>query len=122
MSRRESRLKYYRSISGICSRSLNHCKDRVKRNNLNFNIDLDYLKSIFPKDRKCPILGYEMKPSQGLVGGNKYSPTLDRINPRLGYVKGNVEWVCMLANKMMSNADNEDLIRFSKWISKRYNC
>jgi len=120
MCRNKHKLKYYRSISGICSRSLNHCKHRVIKYNLDFNIDLNYLKSIFPKDRKCPILGYEMKPSQGIMGGNKYSPTLDRINPKLGYVKGNVEWVCMLANKMMSNANKKDLIRFSKWINRRY--
>ena len=61
-----------------------------------------------------------MKPSQGKAGGGNHSPSLDRIDPRKGYVKGNVEWVCLLANKMMSNATGEDLIRFSKWINKRY--
>ena len=121
MCKRESKLKYYRSVKGICSRSFNHCKDRVKKYKLDFDLDLEYLRSIYPTDSKCPILGYVMKPSQGLLGGDDYSPSLDRINPRLGYVKGNVEFVCSLANKMMSNASGKDLVRFSKWIDERYN-
>ena len=117
----ESNKKYYRTIKGICCRSFNHCKTRVKKYNLDLDLDLDYLYSIYPKDSKCPILGYTMKPSQGKLGGNKYSPSLDRIDPRKGYVKGNVEWVCFLANKMMSDASGEDLVKFSKWINVRYN-
>ena len=66
----------------------------------------------------CPILNYKMVVNDKQVG--KFSPTLDRINPRLGYVKGNVEFVCMLANHMMSNASGKDLSRFSKWINNRY--
>ena len=62
-----------------------------------------------------------MKPSQGLLGGDNYSPTLDRKDPSKGYIKGNVEFVCSLANKMMSNASGKDLVRFSKWIDERYN-
>ena len=121
MCRRKSALKYYRSINGICSRSYNHCKDRVKKHKLDFDLDLEYLRSIYPKDSKCPILGYTMKPSQGLLGGDNYSPTLDRKDPSKGYIKGNVEFVCSLANKMMSNASGKDLVRFSKWIDERYN-
>ena len=62
-----------------------------------------------------------MKPSQGLLGGDNCSPTLDRIDPSKGYIKGNVEFVSSLANKMMSNASGKDLVRFSKWINIRYN-
>ena len=122
MCKRESKLKYYRSIKGICSRSFNHCKDRVKKYRLDFDLDLEYLRSIYPIDSKCPILGYTMRPSQGgLLGGDNYSPTLDRKDPSKGYIKGNVEFVCSLANKMMSNASGKDLVRFSKWIDERYN-
>jgi len=121
MCKKESKLKYYRSVKGICSRSFNHCKDRVKKYKLDFDLDLEYLRSIYPKDSKCPILGYVMKPCQGKLGGDNYSPTLDRKDPRKGYIKGNVEFVCGLANKMMSDASGEDLVRFSKWINIRYN-
>ena len=40
MCRRKSALKYYRSINGICSRSYNHCKDRVKKYKLDFDCSI----------------------------------------------------------------------------------
>lgn len=112
-------LKMYRTtIDCISSMANSNAKKRSAKKNLPYNLDTAYLKSIFPKDFMCPILDYKMVVNDKVVG--KLSPTLDRINPRLGYVKGNVEFVCMLANHMMSNASGKDLSRFSKWINNRY--
>jgi hypothetical protein len=112
-------LKMYRSsINYITSMANSNAKKRSTKKNLPYNLDTEYLRSIFPKDFMCPILKYKMVVNDIVVG--KLSPTLDRINPRLGYVKGNVEFVCMLANHMMSNASGKDLSRFSKWINNRY--
>ena len=109
---------YKSTIQCIASMANSNAKKRSRKKNLPYNIDTTYLKSIFPKDFMCPILNYKMVVNDKQVG--KFSPTLDRINPRLGYVKGNVEFVCMLANHMMSNASGKDLSRFSKWINNRY--
>lgn len=113
----------YKTISAIASTSLSTCSRRAKRKDIEFDLDHKYLVSIYPKDFLCPILGYEMKPGRANKhkGPSKCSPTLDRINPRLGYIKGNVEWVSYLANKMMSDAEGRDLIRFAEWINKKYN-
>jgi len=109
---------YKSSIDCIASMANSNAKKRSKKKNIPYNLTTTYLKSIFPKDYMCPILKYKMVVNNKVVG--KLSPTLDRINPRLGYVKGNVEFVCMLANHMMSNANGKDLSRFSKWINNRY--
>ena len=115
-------LKYNRSIKGICSRAAGYAKFRAKKKSLEYNIDTQYLISIYPKNKLCPILGYKLEPFQnGKIGQSKYSPSLDRINPRLGYIKGNVQFVCGLANNMMNSAEGEDVIRFAKWAIKRYN-
>jgi hypothetical protein len=116
MSRRVSKTR------SICRKICNVAYTRSRLRNIAFNIDTEYLESIYPENHICPILGYEMVPDiSGKRGGHKYSPSLDRINPRLGYVKGNVQWVCMLANRMFSDATGEDVIRFAKWAIKRYN-
>jgi|TARA_R110000824_G_scaffold146185_2_gene314871 hypothetical protein len=109
---------YKLTIRGICAMANSNAKRRSNKKHLPYNLSTNYLQSIFPKDFICPILKYKMVVNKKQVG--KLSPTLDRINPRLGYIKGNVEFVCMLANHMMSNANGNDLKQFSKWINNRY--
>ena len=111
--------KYNQSIRGIAVTACKSSKRRARDKNLPFNLTSDYLESIFPKNCICPILGYKMKVSNITLG--KLSPTLDRVNPRLGYIKGNVEFVSNIANCMMTSATGRDIKRFVKWASKKYN-
>ena len=76
------------NIKTIVSQCLADARRRAKKKNLQFNIDANYLNSIFPKDFICPILGYLMVPAKN--NATNTSPSLDRINPSSGYVKGNV--------------------------------
>jgi hypothetical protein len=65
---------------------------------------------------KCPILGIPLKRN---VGGGKMldgSPSLDRIDPRKGYVKGNVWVISALANRMKNDASPEFLLKFARWV------
>lgn len=63
---------------------LNGAKLRAKKFGLPFNIELCDI--VIPTH--CPVLGLLLKPSSGHHSPS--SPTLDRIIPQLGYVKGNV--------------------------------
>lgn len=65
----------------------------------------------------CPILGIEL--SRG--GDRNTSPSVDRINPDLGYIKGNVRVISKLANTMKSNATVEQLEMFCKNIGPYLN-
>ena len=85
-----------------------YTKYRANEKNLPYDLDADYLKSIWPEDNKCPALGLEFsKPGEGL---KENSSSLDRLVPELGYVKGNVAVVSMLANMIMSNATPDQVI------------
>mgnify|MGYP006081027591 FL=1 len=110
--------KYNQSIRGIAVTACKASKRRANSKNLPFDLTSNYLESIFPKNCICPILGYKMKVSDISLG--KLSPTLDRVNPRLGYVKGNVEFVSNIANCMMTSATGKDIKKFVKWATKRY--
>lgn len=110
--------KYNTSIRGIAVTACKASKRRARLKNLAFNLSSDYLEKIFPKTCICPILGYKMKVANINLG--KLSPTLDRINPRLGYTKGNVEFVTNIANLMMTSATGRDIKKFVKWATKRY--
>lgn len=50
-----------------------------------------------PVPSACPALGVQFD-------GKGYRLTLDRINPALGYVPGNVQWLSARANAIKTNA------------------
>ena len=84
------------------------CQNRAKKNNIPFN--LEYTDVIIPE--KCPILEIP------IFRGNKRhipnSPSLDRLIPELGYVKGNVRVISYKANTMKSDASVEEIKMFAK--------
>jgi hypothetical protein len=85
-------------------------RDRAKAKNLPFDIDHEYIRSIIPS--RCPIFGVKLEWSARR--GNKSaplpnSPSLDRIDPTRGYVKGNVWIISHKANCIKSNASHEEL-------------
>ena len=61
----------------------------------------------------CPVLG--MKLDWSMNGNQPNSPSLDRDNSKLGYIKGNVTMMSNLANMMKSNATSEQLKQFSRY-------
>ena len=85
---------------------------RAKKFKLDFDITSDYLYSLCVDN--CIILNTKIKYGGGDV--NKFSASLDRINPKLGYVKGNVRIISNLSNMMKSSATEEELVKFSTYI------
>lgn len=100
--RRESYIKH--PETGM----LSNIKQRCRKYNIPFNLTLKDI--IIPE--YCPIL--EVKLSRGTQEGYANSPTIDRIIPEKGYIKGNIKVISMLANKMKNNATIEQLKLFSK--------
>ena len=98
---------------------LGAARNRAKERNLAFDLDIEYLISIFPQDNLCPVLGFEfsMTPGAGLVPN---SPSIDRIVPALGYTKGNVIWVSHLANTIKSNATPDQIKKVAEFYEDLY--
>jgi len=88
---------------------LYNAKSRSKEKNIPFDIDTDYLKSIFPKDNMCPALNipFQMGYKDEIKKNKDYAPSLDRIVPKKGYVKGNLVFVCDIVNRIKSNSTTE---------------
>jgi len=75
-----------------------NARARSRKSSLPFDLTLD---DIITPD-KCPLLGIPLFKSKGNYTDN--SPTLDRLIPSLGYVKGNVWVVSMRANRLKQDA------------------
>ena len=91
-------------------------KSRSKERNIEF--DLIYTDIEIPTH--CPVLGVELKETKGKSGCFTNSPSLDRIDPNKGYVKGNIQVISSLANVMKNNANPEQLLAFADWVYKTY--
>lgn len=87
----------------IEKRMLIRVKYRAKRKNLSFDLTLEDIK--IPEI--CPVLGMRLSRAPAAILDN--TPSLDRIDNNLGYVKGNVIVVSSKANRIKSNATVDDL-------------
>lgn len=81
-------------------------KARCLKKNIVFSIDAQYLIDIFPPDKRCPILGIDMDWGED---DHASSPSVDRLDPTLGYVHGNLCWISRKANALKNDATIEQL-------------
>lgn len=87
---------------------LKAARDRAFKKGLEFNLTKEDI--VIPD--YCPILKVK------LVSDTEYAASIDRINPLLGYVKGNIQIISNKANMMKSNATLSELKLFAEWISQ----
>lgn len=110
---------YYRNHSrGFRSRSpekylLSAAKQRAKLKGLPFN--LEERDIIIPTH--CPILGIELSRS-GAGERTDISPSLDRLRPELGYVKGNISVISWRANWLKRHATSKELRAIADWMER----
>lgn len=86
---------------------LKDARVRAKKKNVPYDLTEE---DLLPLPTHCPVLGVEFDKSR------RYSRSLDRIVPELGYVKGNVQIISQLANAMKWDSTPEERIAFAKWV------
>jgi len=91
---------------------LHKCRTRAKQAGVPCTITADDL--VVPSH--CPVLGIQMV--RGLEDGKDNSPSVDRIIPERGYVKGNIAIISYRANRIKNNATPAELTKVSKWLNK----
>jgi hypothetical protein len=94
--------------------ALRNAKKRAEEASVPFDLDVPFLHRIFPEDSVCPVLGIKM--SWGEDGGVSNSPSLDRKNPTLGYLKGNVAFISNRANRIKSDASLEEILSILSYL------
>ena len=109
---RNKQQKFYNSIKGYLSDMYFRAKKRAIEKNIPFDIELSDLNKV----DICPILNIELDWNRNPRTDN--TPSLDKIIPEKGYIKGNIRIISNLANMMKSSANFEQLLTFSKNIEK----
>lgn len=78
-------------------------KSRAKKAGIPFDITEDDI----PIPDTCPVFGIPL--IRGKAGRGRNNPSVDRIDPAKGYIKGNVRVICQRANAVKSNSSLEEL-------------
>lgn len=86
---------------------LRHAKGRALIKGIEFDLTEDDI--ILPTH--CPILGVPLSKD-----GRRYGFSLDKIDPKGGYVKDNVWVISQLANAMKWDSNPEERLAFAKWV------
>lgn len=90
-------------------------KLRARHKGLPFDIE--------PSDIKipeyCPVLGIKLECAKGRHP-QPQSPSLDRIHPEFGYVRGNILVISHRANTLKRDATEEELTKVLKYVHE--NC
>lgn len=84
-----------------CKKLLAGAKNRAKDKSVPFNIDCDYLEGLWElQESRCAVtsIPFNLTYSEKLREPRFDSPSLDRIVPELGYVRGNVRLVIYQVN------------------------
>lgn len=82
-------------ISQLCRLA----RGRAKADGLEFSITADDVKNMITAQKaKCALSGVAFSFEQSGNGKRPFAPSIDRINPAIGYVLGNIRIVCQMAN------------------------
>lgn len=91
------------------------------------DIDTEYLHGLWKAQKgKCALSGLPMLPlpvkrSKSYKHGPRsaFKASLDRIDSKIGYLKGNVQWVCTIANLAKADFSEQDLLLFCRAVAEK---
>jgi len=89
----------------------------AEKRNMIFDISKEYVWDLYLKqDKKCALTGLDIRFVRGYENHRKAAKTasLDRINSKLGYVKGNVQWIHKVVNIMKWHLDEDYFIEMCR--------
>lgn len=107
------RCAFYRKHTdkGWATAKHTHLRFSALKRNLHFDLTLQDVMNV-GRPKVCKYLEIELDYTSTKIAPN--SPSINRIDPSLGYVKGNIEVISNQANSMLLNATRKELKTFVK--------
>lgn len=92
-------------------------KQLAKRYGKDIDIDVDYILELYEKqNQKCYWFNIKLEPST--ISKYPAKPSIDRLDCKKGYIKGNVVISCMAANLGRNSCDPDVFLNFCKLLGK----
>lgn len=90
----------------------------AKMRNILFDISIEEAWDLFLKqNRKCALSGIDLSFGKMTKDFKIKTASLDRIDSKLGYIKGNIQWVDKRINFMKQSLNQDEFIQLCKKIS-----
>jgi len=86
-----------------------------------FDLTLDYLVELWVRQGgACAVSGLRFQHSRSKWIRNPYAPSLDRIEPKAGYVEGNVRFVLDAVNVALNEWGLDTILPIFRAVVERY--
>ena len=90
--------------------------------NIEFNITIEYLWDLLiQQNKKCKLSGLHLEFSEIRKDKSNQTASIDRIDSKIGYIEGNVQWVHKQINIMKNKISDEKFIWFCEQVYKNKN-
>ena len=90
---------------------------RAKEKKIPFDITVENIEDIWPKDNICPIT---MKKFKSGIKNKMDLPTLDKIIRKKGYIKGNIAVISFQANSVKGTIDDFNIFKRLSFFYDKY--
>lgn len=106
--------KFYKSVRGRARSLLHNARKSSKSKNMECSLTLEHIIQGIESER-CPVTGvrFDLGNSYQIVSGTKknpFAPSLDRIDPKLGYTNQNVRIVIWQYNLMKGELSDSQVL------------
>lgn len=98
---------------------MNSIRCRCRQNNIPFNLTNRYVQDLYEANPICPIFGVRMLlPTE--EGPLDWRMSVDRIDPKGGYVMDNIALISYRANKLKNDETDPAIFRrLADWLEER---
>jgi hypothetical protein len=100
------------------STSLAHIKYKCQKDSIPFDLELIDLE---PYPVFCPILDVTLDWTKVGQGSSNSSPSIDRIDPKMGYVRGNCRIISAKANRLKNDGTVAEFVSVLEYMEDNKN-
>jgi len=110
--------KGWKGFGEISSSLWSRIKIGASKRKLEFSITIEYIWDLFLKqNRKCALTGLDLGLGKKTKDFQARTASLDRIDSKKGYIKGNVQWVDKRINFMKQAFSQDEFVDLCKKVS-----
>lgn len=120
---RKAKGNIHKGIGELNKTFINKMQHSAKRRHHEWNVSIEYLWNLYiDQNKQCSLSKLPINFSQHLKNGRydciNANCSLDRIDSKIGYIEGNVQWVHKDINRMKSNFKQEYFKQLCKYVTE----